>query len=441
MAPVEPVQPEPAVLRAGVAKAVRAVIGDARTIDWVLDYHPEWVPNATAKDILYGVIRHYFSLSHALLKLLKKPLKNRDLDVYAVMLVGAYQITHTTTPTYAAVDEAVNAAGLLRKHWAKAVINRVLRHFEPPKRSFDHPEWMIAAIQEQYGQAASDVLFANNARAPMVLRVNQARITPAAYQTMLHDANIGAHTGSVPGSLVLDSPRAASSLPGWSNGLIAVQDMGAQQVAHVFWRLLDARLPSPHPIRILDACAAPGGKLAHLLEQLHRSATEGVEVYGLDLNPTRLEDTRRLLQRLGHAPSLIEGDATGRDWWDDRPFDFVLLDAPCSGTGTIRRHPDIKLLVEPADVAQHARRQLAMLNNLWHTLAPGGTLLYCTCSLLQEENDNVVERFTMQSDAEVLPLTAFTGMPTPSGWQTLPTDPHTDGFYCAALRRAEGGSP
>ena len=441
-APADQQPVHPAQLRIGVAQAIRAVAIESRTIDWVLDNHPEYVPSAAARDMLYGTIRYYFSLSSTLLRMLEKPLKPRDFDAFALMLVGAYQLTHTNAKPYAVVSEAVNAVERMGKPWAKGLINRLLRDFRVPKRSFDHPDWLVAAIRDQYATIAHELLFANNTRAPMALRVNCARTSPAGYHATLTTAGIDAVAGAVPGSLVLSSPCAARSLPGWADGLVAVQDMGAQQVAHLCWQLIRERSAGNPAVRILDACAAPGGKLSHLLEQLQAQAPDNLEaeVWALELSAARLDETRRILQRLGHDPLLVQGDAARLDWWDGNGFDFVLLDAPCSGTGTIRRHPDVKLLVEESAIPAHARQQHAMLNNLWHTLAPGGTLLYCTCSLLQEENDNVVERFTMQTDAEVVPLTAFTGTSTKFGWQTLPTDPHTDGFYCAALRRPDGGS-
>lgn len=441
---MNPSPPDGAHLRAGVAKAVNAVVSDNRTIDWILENRPKWAPTPRAVDHLYGVMRYYFSLSQSIDKLLKKPLRSKDSDIYALMLVGAYQLGYAHTKDYVSINETVEACNVLRKPWAKGVVNAVLRGWREPKRSFDHPAWLIDDISRQYGDLANAVLFANNDRAPMTLRVNARLIGADEYAEQLAAAEIAWEPGPSPNSLLLNKPQPVESLPGWHEGLVAVQDLAAQYAAKLALDQLPQRR-DPQEVRVLDACVAPGGKMAHLFELISTTtdAAGRFDILGIDASENRLHQTRKVLGRLGHltdqppiGPRLELGDATRMAWWDGKPFDHILVDAPCSGTGTIRRHPDIKILLKPEQISQHAELQRMILHNLWQTLAPGGTLLYCTCSLLKEENDDVVEEFLQRCEhAESAgPIELPSGSATRFGWQTLPTDVRTDGFYFALLR-------
>ena len=442
---MNPSSQDGAHLRAGIAKAVNAVITGDRTIDWVLENRPKWTQTPKAVDHLYGVTRYYFSLSQSIDNLLKKPLRSRDSEIYALLLVGAYPLGYGHTKDYAAINETVEACTVLRKPWAKGVVNAVLRRWHEPKRSFDHPKWLIDSIFKQYGNEASALLFANNDRAPMTLRVNARRISSAEYAEQLAASDIACEPGPSQNSLLLSRPQLVESLPGWNEGLVAVQDLAAQYVATLAFDQLPYTIDT-RQLRVLDACVAPGGKMAHLLELVSTAthAAERFEILGIDASENRLHQTRTILERLGHladkspiAPSLEPGDATNMEWWDGKPFDHILVDAPCSGTGTIRRHPDIKILLKPEQISQHAALQRMILHNLWQTLAPGGTLLYCTCSLLKEENDDVVKEFLQGCEhAESAgPIELPCGSATRFGWQTLPTDARTDGFYFALLRK------
>jgi 16S rRNA (cytosine967-C5)-methyltransferase len=235
---------------------------------------------------------------------------------------------------------------------------------------------------------------------------------------------------------VLAKPQPGNTLPGWAEGEVATQDMGAQFATQVLLSHLDTT-NDQSPLRILDACAAPGGKLAHLYEALFDSGRTAT-LTGIDISATRVEQTQGILQRLGHPLRISVADARQLDWWDGTLYSHILLDAPCSGTGTIRRHPDIKILLQAGAIPEHAKLQLQLLNNLWQTLASGGTLLYCTCSLLRAENDDVVGRFLehQNKDANVQTITLPSGAATKYGWQLLPIDPHTDGFYFALLQKS-----
>ncbi len=257
------------------------------------------------------------------------------------------------------------------------------------------------------------------------------------YLDRLIGLGISAKVGPTNTSIVLDEPQPSATLPGWSEGCVAVQDVGAQFAAQL--TLEDGA--QPH--RLLDACAAPGGKLAHLIErcssdnQGNNEAHPPTQIVAIDISAERIAQTQNVLDRLGHSCALLVADATTLDWWDGIPFDHILIDAPCSGSGTIRRHPDIKLLLKETSVATLAELQLQILNNLWRTLAAGGTLLYCTCSILPDENDCVITNFINQPDnnASVCNIVLPTGQATQHGWQLLPTDPNTDGFYYARLNK------
>ncbi len=437
-----------AQLRANVARALLTVIDGNRTIDWVIEEKAAWLEEPLARELLYGSVRHFYTLDASVRANLDKPLRNKDRDIWCLLLVGAYQRLYTDIPDHAVINETVEASQVLRKPWAKGLINAVLRKLENTEQTFDHPDWLIARLQSAYPQQWQAIVSANNQRAPMTLRINPRQISAPAYKGALPE-DIEASIGPSPNSLILTAPVPAASLPGWQSGQVAVQDLGAQFAAP----LLLAESGETERLRVLDACAAPGGKLGHMIE-LRPEA----EYIGLERSAKRLSATRTILERLQHTPELVQGDATGLEWWDGNAFSHILLDAPCSGTGTLRRHPDIKVLLKEDSIAGHAATQLALLRNLWLTLKPGGRLLYCTCSLLPEENDNVIAQFVegtkenglqydrthpsnenkqTQADnpAHVIPIDLPTGQATRFGWQLLPTDPRTDGFYYALLEK------
>ncbi|HEX7034688.1 MAG TPA: 16S rRNA (cytosine(967)-C(5))-methyltransferase RsmB [Pseudomonadales bacterium] len=422
--------------RAHAARLLHAVVVERRTTDQVLAREPA---SPLTQELLLGCLRHFFSLEREVAGLLHRPMKPKDRDVWLLMLIGVYQLRFTRIPDHAAIFETVAACTTFGKPWAAKLVNAVLRRAasadaaapgaEPPS---EHPEWLERALRTAYPDA--DVLMqANNARAPMALRVNVARCAPADYRTRLDAAGIGwraPHAGTGPGgfgpeTLVLDAPRPMQTLPGYPEGHVAVQDAGAQLAV----QLLEPRAGE----RVLDACAAPGGKLFHLIERY-----PGARVTALDRSEARLAQLGREAERLGHRSfTAIAADATELDWWDGEPYRWILLDAPCSGTGTLRRHPDIKLLRRPEDLPEFVERQQRLLDALWQVLEPGGTLVYCTCSILPAENDEVIARFRRhRRDVLACPLRLATGRATGEGWQLLPTDPDTDGFYFSRMSKA-----
>ena len=411
--------------RARAARNLKAILSGRRTTDWAAAGASQ---TSLSLELTYGCLRHYFSLKAQIDPLLARPLRARDQDLYGLLLAGAYQLQRTRVPAHAALFETVAATELLGKGWAKGLINAVLRKLPatPPARASEHPAWLRQALEAEYGDDAVPLMHANNARAPLCLRINASKIEPADYRRQLDAAGIEYSATWLPEALVLGEPRPAATLPGFDEGCVAIQDLASQLAVSP---LLDA---AEHGQRVLDACAAPGGKLFRLVE-----AFPGLAVTAMDIAPRRLAAMREVARRLGHRNfECVQADAGTLDWWDGTPFDRVLLDAPCSGTGTLRRHPEIKVVRKPADVAGSAALQAALLANLWRTVRRGGRLLYCTCSILAEENDQVVGSFLAgRSDAHLLRVSLPTGRATRHGWQTLPLEPATDGLYLAQIEK------
>ncbi|TVZ41705.1 16S rRNA (cytosine967-C5)-methyltransferase [Alteromonadaceae bacterium 2753L.S.0a.02] len=391
------------------------------------------------QELCFGTLRWLPRLQFFTKSLLNKPLRNKDQDVHALLLLGLYQMEYLRVPDHAAISETVNASRSLKKPWASGLLNAALRNFQRnrsdllhkaqlnPEASFSHPLWLVAKLQQAWGAQASAVMAANNQQAPVCLRVNTSRISREAYLAKLQAADIPAMLlSNSPQGLRLKSSVDVASLPGFSNGEVSVQDEAAQ---------LSAALLELEPgQRVLDACCAPGGKTCHILE----SETALQELICLDLDASRMARVTENLQRLQLNATQHIGDAASLNWWDGKPFDRILLDAPCSATGVIRRHPDIKLLRREDDLAKLSALQQGILSNLWHTLAPGGILVYATCSVLPQENSEVIQAFvSTQHDAEHLVINAAWGFEQAFGRQLLPQVEGHDGFYYARLKKAE----
>lgn len=428
--------------RTAALRVLEAVLIHGRSLSTVLD--PALgllqVPRdrAFAQEQVFGVLRWYPRLRVLLDHLLQQPLRSRDRDVDIVLLLGLYQIQHTRVPAYAAVNGAVELAKSRGKGWAKGLVNGVLRRFlreratleqsleNDPRWRYAHPPWLLKALGDAWPGAVDDIARANNHQAPMTLRVNLARGSREAYLEALEDRGLEAHPGRHSASaVVLVEPCPVEALPGFSGGRVAVQDEAAQ---------LAAGLLAPGPgHRVLDACAAPGGKTAHLLEFAPDAA-----VVALDRSLERLSRVTDNLARLGLSGDVIAGDAGDPDgWWDGTPFQRILLDAPCSATGVIRRHPDVKVLRRADDIAPLAQGQLHLLEALWPLLAEGGSLLYATCSVLPQENSHVVRGFLARHpEARHVPIPAAWGRPVAVGRQILPGEDEMDGFYYALLHKA-----
>ncbi len=400
----------------------------------VADRLPEKERALTA-EISYGVCRWYFQLDALLKLLLDKPIKSSQRVIHALMLVGLYQLLHTRIPAHAAVSETVAATGKLRKGWAKSLTNAVLRRFLREQQSLlqqldssdtaqlSMPQWLLQRLQQAWPGEWRQIAESYLQRPPMTLRVNCSKTSVEAAIAELAAAGVSAHPfEEIDSALMLDKAAAVELLPGFSAGYLSVQDAGAQFAA----MLLDAQ-PGDE---VLDACAAPGGKTTHILER-----QPDASVTAMDVDAGRLQRVEENLQRLGQQARLITGDVSLQQGkWRDRSYERILLDVPCSATGVIRRHPDIKLLRKAGDVASLAGRQQQILESVWPLLKSGGVLLYVTCSLLPEENQQQVEAFlSRHDDAREQAIALTVGRKHSIGWQILPGESHMDGFYYALL--------
>lgn len=430
--------------RASAARVLVQVIVAGRSLAEALPAGLQTVAGAQQRALLqelcYGTLRWYYRLDAMLGQLLARPLKQRDADIRCLLLAGIYQLDQLAIPSHAAVHETVQATRALNKHWAKGLVNAVLRSYlrhdgeleqviagdEAVK--FAHPEWLIGRFGADWPEDRDALLIANNARPPFSLRVNRQRLTREEYLGILVEQSIEAvPLANTSHGIVLKRPRPVEDLPGFSQGVVSVQD-GAAQLAAGLLRLAPGQ-------RVLDACAAPGGKTAHILE----TEPELASLTALDIDVRRLERVRDNLSRIGLQAELLQGDAgEPQSWWNAVCYDRILLDVPCSATGVIRRHPDIKLLRKHDDIAELACRQAKLLEAMWPLLAPGGLLLYCTCSVLVAENSGQLERFLgVQTDAEELPIKASWGRAGRYGRQILPGEDDMDGFYFACLRKSK----
>lgn len=394
---------------------------------------------ALAQDLAFGAARWQPRLALLAEKLLRKPFKASERDLEALLLVGLYQLFHTRIPAHAAISETVACAAKLHKTFAKGLLNAVLRNAQrrgqalldelagDPVLLSAHPHWLLGQLQEAWPDHWPGICAANNQHPPLCLRVNSLLGSRQAYLERLTALGIqAAPCRWAPHGIRLVSPCPVEQLPGFAEGWVSVQDEAAQLAAGL--------LELAPGQRVLDACAAPGGKTCHLLE----SQPQLARLIALDLEPARLRRVDENLRRLGLQANLVAADA--RDtaaWWDGRPFARILLDAPCSATGVIRRHPDIKLTRQMADIAPLASLQGELLDRLWPTLEAGGLLLYATCSLLPTENRQVIQAFLQRTkDAFEAPIDGDFGLAQSHGRQLLPEPQGPDGFYYAKLRKA-----
>lgn len=392
---------------------------------------------ALLQELCYGTLRWLPRLDAAVGEMMDKPLKNKSRVFHYLLLVGLYQLIYTRIPPHAAVAETVNATKLLKGQALRGLINGVLRNFQRsaevilmrvdrnPSVRLGHPEWLTKRLRQAYPEQWEAILDANNQRPPMWIRNNGSRQSRYAMLARMAEADLEASAGSEGDqSILLARPCDVAKLPGFEAGDCSVQDGAAQQAA----TLLD---PQPGEW-VLDACAAPGGKTAHLLER--QPALAGV--VAVDADGERLKRVQQNLDRIGLQAQLIHGDASAPDqWWQGPQFDRILLDAPCSATGVIRRHPDIKWLRRDQDIRELAQLQRQILGALWPKLKSGGTLLYATCSVLPDENRDQIRAFLAATpDATLVPL--HTGdTPQMPGRQFLPGEGEMDGFYYAKLKK------
>lgn len=432
-------------VRAAAATAIDEVVSGGRSLDVALASAETQVSSADVsllRMLCFGTLRNHWRLQEWIDVLLDRPLKKRDSVVNALLAVGLFQLTDTRIPDHAAVSQTVEAARQLRRPKHAGLLNAIFRRFnreglaesEPGSNEskHNHPHWLIDAIAADWPDDVEAILAANNDRAPMWLRSNTRQTTLADYAAKLSANEIEHET--LPGidqALRLTEPMAVADLPGFESGQVSVQDAAAQIAAP--WLLQGGGL------RLLDACAAPGGKSAHLLEL----APDDADLTCVDKDPQRVASIVSNLARLDLHATVLAGDASNpHEWWNNEPFDGILLDAPCSASGVIRRHPDIKLLRRETDIAALAKLQAALLKALWPLLKPGGRLLYVTCSVLAAENDGIVSRFLESTpdarENDMLPNNNIRDVMRRKGcgYQVMPGTAGLDGFYFACLEKA-----
>lgn len=408
-------------------------LGDSVALSRLRDHRD----SALARNLAYGVLRWLTALEWLTAKLLVKPLKKREVEVQRLILLGLQQLWHDHTASHAAVNETAECARLLGKPWAVGLINAVLRRFqreqddflsrlEQSGKQFAHPDWLLKEIQKDWPEHWQDIVNANNQQAPLWLRINRQQVDEVTLRDDLKSAGFEISDHDFARDAICISPAAAvAKIPGFEKGWLSVQDPAAQLARD----LLDPK-PGDH---ILDACAAPGGKTTHLLE-----SCKEITLTVLDKNAQRIEQISQNLQRLGLNATTIAADAAATEtWWKGEKFDKILLDAPCSATGVIRRHPEIKWLRSTEQVDKVTQVQVRLLAALWPLLKPGGVLVYATCSILKRENNQQIHQFLEQhADAVTEVPVVEWGMASPVGRQILPGDTQMDGFFYAVLRKS-----
>jgi 16S rRNA (cytosine967-C5)-methyltransferase len=435
-----------AAIRAAAASAVAEVAVRGRRLeDAVAAAIRGGVPRPAVQSLAFGTVRWHFELAACLAILLDRPGAKQDPELRALMLVGLFQLQHGATPEHAAVSETVEATRALGRPRAAGLVNAVLRRFQREREAViaaahagraachAHPEWMLDAFARDWPADWESIAAAGNAEPPMWLRVNARRVTRADYQARLADAGLAAEPCLfAPEALRLEEPVAVDALPGFADGDVSVQDAAAQ--------LAPRFLAAGPGMRVLDAGAAPGGKACHVAEL----EPDIAELVAVDIDAARATRIEANLARLRLSARVVVGDA-GRPaaWWDGRPFDRILLDVPCSGTGVIRRHPDIKLLRRADDIARFAAQQAALLRACWGLLAPGGRLVYASCSVLAAENAGVVGGF-MAGEPAAVDVTESARLLLPGVLPLRPAGPgcalpsgaaDADGFYYACLEK------
>lgn len=393
---------------------------------------------ALIQEISYGTFRWYIQLEYLLNQLLEKRIKKKDSRLKYLIIIGLYQLRYMRIPAHAVVSETVNTCKKIKMEWAKGLVNAILRRYireadklNPIDSNDDclktsHPKWLLEKIKNDWPDEWGNVLDAANQRPPMYLRVNQLRLSREQYITTMEQAGIsGKITPYSNQGILLEQPKDVEQLPGFNEGEVSVQELAAQLSV----QLLDLQAGQ----RVLDACAAPGGKSSHILE----SEPALNSLTAIEKDPNRAKRLTDTLKRLDLNAIIKVADIIDIDhWWDKKSFDRILLDAPCSATGVIRRHPDIKLLRTVEEVNTISTLQRQLLTTLWRTLSQGGLLVYVTCSILKQENSEIIKQFLENTpDCVLKPIDAEWGIDTGYGRQILPGQDNMDGFFYACLEK------
>ena len=395
---------------------------------------------AMSRHLSYGVLRWLTGLQWISGKLMDRPLKSRDRDINRLIWIGLFQLWKGGTSQHAAINETAECARSLGKPWAVGLINAILRRFQREQEQvianlqqvdarFGHPDWLLKTLQADWPDEWEAITTANNTAAPLWLRLNRAKSGQGDIEKSLNEAGFDVQWHPYATDALSLTPAApVSDIPGFKQGILSVQDPAAQLAVD----LLDLQ-PGQ---RVLDACAAPGGKTGHILER-----ESALELTIVELSNARMDRIKENLERLGLSGhkgiSLLTADAAETEkWWDGQPYDRILLDAPCTATGVIRRHPEIKWLRSREQVRDALKTQQKLLQQLWSVLKPGGMLVYATCSVLVTENRKQVEQFlSSREDARAVPLQSEWGRSSGDGRQILPGEEGMDGFFYACLRK------
>tara|TARA_R110002126_G_scaffold16500_21_gene65912 strand:- start:2871 stop:4208 length:1338 start_codon:yes stop_codon:yes gene_type:complete len=433
--------------RALAAQCCYQVIDQGRSLSDVLPKAQQQMTNpldkALLQEICFGIMRTLPQLEHVCAQLMQKPLVKNFRVLQFLIYVGVYQLHFMRVPDHAAINATVEAARELKGQSLTKLINGVLRNVQRQPGLFDfsqaslavqysHPGWLISSLQNAYPGEWQDILDANQNKAPLWLRVNNQQVSTAQFCSALAEEGIGYSQpiAELPTAILLDTATDVTELPGYHQGWFSVQDAAAQYAA--------ALLAPADGERILDACCAPGGKTCHLLE-----LAPAAQLTALDKDPSRLVRVHDNLQRLGLNANVLTADAANpASWWDGQMFNKILLDVPCSAIGVVRRHPDIRWLRKKSDIAPLVQLQQQILQQCWSLLAPGGKLLYATCSILPAENQQQITEFlSNNADARLHPITLeadvlATDVNAQPGWQLLPGQQNRDGFYYALLQKA-----
>ncbi|MBD2782579.1 16S rRNA (cytosine(967)-C(5))-methyltransferase RsmB [Xenorhabdus szentirmaii] len=421
-------------LRSIAAKAITQVLEQGQSLSTVLPELQQKVSDkdkALLQELCFGVMRVLPQLEWFISQLMEKPLKGKQRIFHYLIMVGIYQLTYTRIPAHAALAETVNGAINLKKPQLKGLINGVLRQFQRQQHELVeqsnnhninqhlHPKWLLERIQNAYPQVWKDIVDANNQKPPMWLRVNQLHHTTDQYLTLLEEADIRAEMDiNHPHAIRLVTPCPVNTLPGFEKGWVTIQDRSAQRCAEL--------LAPSNGESILDLCAAPGGKTTHILEVAPKS-----KVLAIDIDEQRIKRVNENLQRLNLYAVVKKGDGRlPQEWAAGEQFDRILLDAPCSATGVIRRHPDIKWLRRNEDINQLVTLQTEILDAIWPYLKKNGTLVYATCSILPQENSEQISSFLKRHTDAILSETGTLENP---GIQAVPEVTGGDGFFYARL--------
>ena len=436
-------EPGGAQQRAYAATLMASVISHQQTLNFSIEDLATLNPQQQSwvKEVCFGSLRFYHHLSVILNNLLNEPLAKKNADIQCLIIIGLYQIEHMNTPHHAAVNETVAATKVLKKAWAKGLCNKILRRFIKERTrllqetnhnlqaKYSHPIWLIERLQTAWPDQWESILKENNQRPPLTLRVNLQRTTRDDYQSELASNKIAFQTDNrCQTAVTLTQSLPVSKIPKFDLGFASVQDISGQRIIE----LVDLK-PG---FQVLDACAAPGSKTCHMLEAEPRIK----KLVAIDMDAKRLIKIKDNIVRLGlpiePCRMILANACHSKEWWDGDLFDRILLDAPCSSTGVIRRHPDIKILRSPEDVVEACKQQKHLLHSLWPLLKVNGRLVYSTCSILPEENELQIKTFLKNhSDAKAIKPGLSNGIPLHYGHQCLPDSREGDGFFYCILEK------